>query len=190
MYESVTFEIRGVSPLLLHNGQTADPLNQWAKRMKEISSKRKKTDADHLELAHVEFLAGLYLNDDGQPIIPGVNIEAALIEGARKQRIGENAKAGIISDGSWPIDYTGPKEAEALWADKRFVDRRPVRIQQNKVMRTRPIFRSWSAKIKVDFLPEQLNKSQVVQMMETVGNSIGICDYTPKFGRFVVEKVS
>lgn len=188
MYESITFKIRGVSPLLLHNGQTANPLNPFSKRMKEVSGKRKKTDADYLELSRIEFAAGMYVNEAGEPVIPGENIEAAMIEGAKKQRLGESAKAGIISDGNWAIEYTGPKTVDELWEDKRFVDVRKVRIQQNSVMRTRPIFRAWGCTIKVDYLPEQLNRSQVIQIMETVGTTIGICDYTPKFGRFVVEK--
>ena len=37
------FKIEGISPLLMHNEQLADPLNAFAQQVAEISSKRKKT---------------------------------------------------------------------------------------------------------------------------------------------------
>lgn len=50
--------LTGVAPLLQHNGQTTDPLNPFSRAMSEISSKRKKTEADHRERDRLEFLAG------------------------------------------------------------------------------------------------------------------------------------
>ena len=41
--------------LIMHNGQTADPLNPFSKAMKEISGKRKKTDTDYEAMANIEF---------------------------------------------------------------------------------------------------------------------------------------
>ena len=60
-YHSLTFRIIGASPLLHHNGQLADPLNPHAKAMARVSSKRKKTEADHAELSDLEFMGSLYL---------------------------------------------------------------------------------------------------------------------------------
>ncbi len=67
------FRIVGVSPLLMKNGQTADPLNVYAKAVAEISKKRNKTEADHLELSRREFFGALYIDQNG-PFIPAVNI--------------------------------------------------------------------------------------------------------------------
>ena len=50
--------IKGVSPLLLHNGQTANPLNKYARQLKAVSGKRNKTDEDFEAMAKIEFLAG------------------------------------------------------------------------------------------------------------------------------------
>ena len=54
-----TITIRGIAPLLMHNGQLANPLNPLAKEMKKVTSVRTKTDEHHLELQRLEFLAGL-----------------------------------------------------------------------------------------------------------------------------------
>jgi len=60
-YSQYEVELSGDS-LIMHNGQTADPLNPFSKAMKEISSKRKKTDTDYEAMANIEYRAGLYLN--------------------------------------------------------------------------------------------------------------------------------
>ena len=43
MYKVMLLTIIGTAPLVMHNGQTADPLNKYAKMLKAISGKRKKT---------------------------------------------------------------------------------------------------------------------------------------------------
>ena len=42
-------------------------MNKFAKAMKAITSKRKKTDEDYIELARLEFFGGLYADDQGRP---------------------------------------------------------------------------------------------------------------------------
>ena len=73
----IKITMQGVSPLLCHNGQTADPRNTYAKAMKAVSSKRKKTDADFDELARLEWLAGIYRSADDL-VIPDYVIEGAI----------------------------------------------------------------------------------------------------------------
>ena len=58
MLQQVKYHLEGASPLLMHNGALADPLNFWAKKMKEITAKQKKTDADHEEIGRLEWRAG------------------------------------------------------------------------------------------------------------------------------------
>ena len=57
MLSSLTFRCVGIAPLLMHNGSLANPLNPKVKEMKEITSLRKKTDENHLELQRLEFAA-------------------------------------------------------------------------------------------------------------------------------------
>jgi len=37
-YKTIDFHVRGVAPLLMHNGQIANPVNKFAKAMKAITS--------------------------------------------------------------------------------------------------------------------------------------------------------
>lgn len=187
-YQTLRFRLTSVSPLVVHNGQLADPLNPIAKAMRKVSQKRAKTEADYEELARLEFLGGLYLND-GEPCIPGTLIEATLTEAAKKARRGQQAKAGLLADGMFPLQYEGPRDPEGLWADQNFRLVAGVKVQRNRVMRTRPIFRDWSCEVAVDFLPDQLNPGDVEEMFRTAGAVVGIGDWRPKFGRFTVERL-
>ncbi|MCJ2084601.1 hypothetical protein MKK88_01140 [Methylobacterium sp. E-005] len=185
-YQRMKFRLTGVSPLLMHNGRLANPLDPMAKALKAVSSKRAKTDADHEEMARVEFLGGLYVGDDG-PCIPGELIEAALIAAAKKSKRGPQAKSGLLSDANHRLDYAGPREPDALWCDENYRLTAGVRVGQARVMRTRPIFRDWSAEIFVDFLPGQLNRAEVAEMVRVAGEIVGLGDWRPRFGRFKVD---
>lgn len=184
-YQRMTFRLTGVSPLVMHNGRLANPLDPMTKALKAASSKRGKTDADFEEVARVEFLGSLYMAEDG-PCLPGELVEAMLIAAAKKNKRGMQAKAGIISDDMHRIDYDGPRDANELWGDERFRLVAGVRVGMARIMRTRPIFRDWSAKVSVDFLPGQVNPAEVAEMMRTAGSIVGIGDWRPRFGRFTV----
>lgn len=188
MYRSKTYNITGVSPLLLHNGQTADPLNKWAKALKAVSGKRVKTDADHEEMSRIEWMAGLYIGEDGKPCIPGEVFEAALKEAAKLQKMGKAASSGIIVDTAAKLRFKGDtKTPEQLWEGGEHLLRVPVRVQQAKCMRTRPMFSDWSASVTVQYEDSILNENAVDQFMRDLGSRIGLCDWRPKFGRFTVK---
>ena len=188
-YETIQFQITGVSPLIMHNGQLADPLNTFSKQIKKISGKRAKTDADHEEIARLEFLGSLYLHN-GEPCIPGHVIEGGLSGrggAARKVKRGKEAAQGIICVGPFSLEYEGARDPKGLWENKDFVLRVAVRLKGSKIMRTRPIFREWAAKIEVEYNPQIVNCQDVIDWMTVLGATIGIMDWRPKFGRFEIE---
>jgi hypothetical protein len=82
-YKRLRLHLVGVAPLIMHNGALSDPLNQYSKAIKRISSKRHKVDSDYEEMARLEYHGGLYLHQ-GRPCIPGFVVEAALVRGGRR----------------------------------------------------------------------------------------------------------
>jgi hypothetical protein len=184
-YKSLHFKITGVAPLLMHNGQLADPLNDHSKALKRITSKRNKTDADHEEMARLEWFGSLYLKD-GKPCLPGEILEAAFVAAAKKQKQGKQAQAGIFCPDSYPLLYDGARKPEQLWGDRDYRHTVGVRVQQNRVSRTRPIFRNWSCKIEVQYDDELLNAEEVNDIVRIAGEIIGVGDWRPKYGRFKV----
>lgn len=128
----------------------------------------------------------MYLDDEQCPIVPGENLEAAMVDGGKKFKLGETCKAGILIDGAWPLLYHGPRTLDGLRADPRFRDLRGARVQQNRVMRCRPKFVDWSLRFTIHYLPDLLDEKQVFEILHVVGRVIGIGDFTPKYGRFTV----
>ena len=59
-----TVTIRGIRPLLMHNGQLADPLNDYAKELSRLAHKKQKSDEDHVAVGQAEFQGSLYHDDD------------------------------------------------------------------------------------------------------------------------------
>ena len=187
-YQSLQFRIIGASPLLHHNGQLADPLNPHAQAIAQVASKRKKTEADHRRLAELEFAGSLWLSG-GAPCIPGEAMEAALVRAAQQERRGPKAKAGLVIRNDLRLEYDGPADPQALWADLRFRLRCGVRIGTSRVMRTRPQFTAWEADLVVDFRPELLNAQDIRNFITVAGDQVGVGDWRPRFGRFYLGEL-
>jgi hypothetical protein len=185
-YRTLRFRITGAAPLLMHSGRLADPLDPHAREIAQVAGKKRKTEADHERLAELEFLGSLTLSG-GAPCIPAEAIEAALVRAAAQERRGAKAKAGLVVRDDLRLEYEGPREPRALWADPRFRLRAPVRVRADRVMRTRPRFAEWSAELAVEFLPTLLNAGEVRGFLVTAGEQVGVGDWRPRFGRFWVE---
>jgi hypothetical protein len=184
-YQTLNFRITGASPLLMHNGQLSDPLSPFSQSLAEVHSKRKKTEADHREMSRREFFGGLYIAN-GAPCIPGEMLEAMILGSAKKERMGAQAKAGIIVDGNPALEYDGPKDPKELWEDKRFQLRISARVGMARVQRTRPRFDDWALEFEVKFLPNLLNAKNIRSFLGTGGEQVGLGDWRPRFGRFTV----
>lgn len=187
MLNNIEFKLTGVSPLMCHNGHLANPTNPFVLALKEVTKKRTKTDADYEAMRSIEWHGGMYWNKDEKPIVPGSCIEAMLQNAAKKQKLGLAFKAGVFCMKDSLIDYDGPDTPKKLYSDDGFVDQQMVVIQRVRVLRTRPIFYSWSLNTEVSFNNEVANEREIVTAMETAGSIIGLCDYRPKYGRFEVE---
>jgi len=107
-YQKVNVSIGG-DQLIMHNGQTADPLNKYAKALKAVTSDkaRKKTDEGIVEMGRIECEAGLYLDAKNRVILPTRVLEAHISEGARKTKEGKSALAGMFVDTDGVLAYDG-----------------------------------------------------------------------------------
>lgn len=187
--------IRGTRPFLMHNGQLKDPLNPWAKKLKVATSKKAKSDEDTIEIGRIEFEGSMYFHEKIGPIIPVDNLQSCLVEGARKRKLGKQFEALIEvvepEDGAegYKLQYDGPRDIEAMWQDARFRFRKDAKIGQSSVMRTRPRFPTgWKCKFDIEVLDGGATPDQVKQAVSDAGILVGIGDWTPKYGRFAVEK--
>ena len=177
---------------MCHNGQTADPRNPYAKAMKAISGKRKKTDADYDEMARIEWLAGLYRSGN-RLVIPDYVLESMVIAGAKKSKRGPLAKSGVFITEHAELTFdNAPNEItddtlDAMFASGSFTHSVGVRVGMSRVMRTRPIFRRWRAQFAAVYDPDVLNRSDLEEILNDGGRLVGIGDWRPKHGRFTAE---
>lgn len=171
----------------------ADPENKWSILKKQITSKGTKTEADADEIAHISFLGSLYMGENG-PVIPSYVIDGMCIMASKKIKNGtrgtlSNAtKAGLFCSEHMRLEYDGPKTAEELWHDKRFVFTTMVIINRARVVCTRPWFQEWKGILRLKIDDRLLNESQVDDILNRGGIEIGLCDWRPRYGRFAVEK--
>lgn len=180
--------LTGLRPLLMHAGRLCDPLDPIARDLARLTGKRKKTVADHEEISRVEWFGGLWLNG-GVPCIPGEAIEATFLAGARMQRRGPQAAAGIAVDSPVRLHYDGPADVDELWSSKRFRLRVPVRVGSARTMRTRARFDTWNVEFTASYLPSLLSKNLIMEIFTLSGFARGLGDWRPKFGRFSAESL-
>jgi hypothetical protein len=186
--EKFTAKLIGAAPMLMHNGRLANPMDPHAKALKAVTSKRKKLESDIEEMMKLEWFGGLYEDDEGRIAMPSDNVLSAVVEGAKKSKMGELAKAGVLAEAMWfPLQYPGPKTAKELWEDGRYLDYRRVGLRGSSVMRSRPIFRKWTLPVELLVDTTILEVQDVITALEACGRLVGLGDFTPRYGRFMVE---
>lgn len=186
---SATVKIVGITPLLMHNGNLADPLHPSAKALASAvrRAKKSKTEDAQIEMRRTEWMGGLYVNDDGCPVIPSDVFEACIVAGAKRLRLGPKAKAGIVVTNDALLQYDGPKTPDKLWEDGRFIKIAGVRVGQSRVIRTRPIFPEWSAVFEVLWDQQEIaDETTFCDIIDNAGNA-GMGNWRPRFGRFIRE---
>lgn len=169
----------------MHNARLIDPLDPISKKIRAVSGKMRKTDDDHAELAHLEWLGGIYFHAETGPFIPAPNLHKAIVEGARLKKDGKKVERGVLLETMLiPVQYDGPRDLETLFNDKRFVHRAPVKVMSARVMRTRPVFPAWTLKAIGHFDSAQIDEADLRHAAATAGVMIGLGDNRPTYGRF------
>lgn len=191
---SKKYRITGTAPTLFHNARLADPLNPIVRQIKELTSKRKKTDADHEEIARLEFIGCFYIEGsslaEGEDIgFPGGNIERMLMDAGKHVKLGTTVKKALLVPEFSPLLYKGPREPKALWDHGGFSLRASVKVTTSRTIRTRPCFRDWALEFTAIFDENTLNPNQVDELVDIASKFIGLGDWRPKYGRFNWEAV-
>ena len=185
--------IKGVAPLIPHNGDLANPFNPYVRAMKELqaASKRNKTDEFYNQMAKLEWNGGLYLNDKEQVIVPSDVLQGCVHKAAKRLKKGDLVRTSVYVESDMLVEYNGPKDREKLFEDRRFVHQVMVvnPATRSRILRTRPIFREWAGSFLLSFDHEQVQPSQVKQILDIAGRFAGLCDNRPQYGRFEVTDV-
>jgi len=186
--KKLTYKLTGTRPLLMHNGHLANPISVHAKAIKEITGKRQKTDADHIEIARREWLGGLYRDAKGRVCVTEDMMLGMLQEAAGIHRKRKNARRVLCSEPTFPVEYKGPKDPDELWSIDAFRDMRLAVVNRARVVRTRPRFVDWSLVVSFLVNTEDLDERDVDKIVRDAGDLIGLGDFRPRFGTFTVDR--
>ena len=184
----IRINVKGVSPLLMHNPQMVDPDFELNRRIKEITGKRNKTEDDRRDIERLEWFGGLYV-DGGELVQPTSKLRKATIEAARIHRLGKQVERALLfGDINTPLIYEGPRDINKLWEAGTCVSKLPVGLSGKRVMRTRPMFLPWAFSVSGILLTEVMDKDDLVRTVELAGRAIGIGDNRINgYGRFTAE---
>jgi hypothetical protein len=177
----------GGAALVCHNERLADPLDPLVREIAAVSKKRNKTEADHLEIARLEFLGGLYTNGNG-PCLPAWNILRCLQDGAKRHKRGVDVLRGVypLTDHA-DLFYDGDdnRDPAKMWKAGTYSLRKTVGIQRSRTMRTRPMFTEWSCELDVEVDPVVFDLDTLANCWKDAGKYAGIGEMRPVYGRFV-----
>lgn len=190
--KSIKFRMTGTCPLMLNNPQTVNPMNEFAKAISALTSKRTKTDEDQYEIFHLKFLASCYVNNRGQYVLPANMIAKSFESGAKENKLGAKFQRSVFvnEDCVLKFDCNGCTPEE-LWQDhsETYVDIRPVGIMKSKIVTARMIIPEWSLDGELFYDESQLNKSEVWLAMTNAGLRYGIGTYRQCYGRYKIQEI-
>lgn len=176
---TVTVALQGSADFLFHrwNPEAVEEKSKAAK-----NSAAKKTD---------DIESYVYRNDSEELCIPGEYLRQAVIHAAKfrqdprspRKSAMDLFKAGIVS-------LTALASLGTVKWD--YEDRRRVVIQRNGVNRTRPAMKAgWSAEFDLMvMLPEYISRDDLNAVISSAGRLIGLGDFRPTYGRFMITQFS
>lgn len=184
--KTIEFTIKSISPMLMHSDRTANPLNEYTKRLKAITGKRKKTDDDHALISEIEFEASCYYNRSGWHI-PSANFEAMLLASAKHFKLGTTIKQALLVPDDAKFNFADQKmNPSELFKINDYVDQRTVKVGTSKTIRTRPIFHDYTVTFTCWLDTDKMNIEQLEQIVDNAGKYVGLGDYRPRYGRFEI----
>lgn len=185
---AVAVEITGVAPLMQHK-YPMPSLETMAKGGKKSTGSKDYTQ---------EWRDYLYATSDGQIFQPSSHLESAMVKAAASFKVtGKRGKsykdlfsANVFVDPPEILHgISVPEELDTDGDKQLYLDIRPVVVQRARVVRIRPTFKpGWKLAFTINVIDDEISDEIVNDVLTLAGKAVGIGDYRPKFGRFMVSR--
>ena len=188
--------IKGVSPIIMHNGAAGLDTRSEANLEKATIAKKRgsnRTASDDARLAELEVITSLYLDKDGAPTLPETAFRAVIETGARKLKQGPQVREGLLVESvdEFIYDRSLGTTAEQLAKTAQFTT--GVVVQRNRILRTRAKFDEWGAIFTIEVDDELVDRTQLGTWLDIAGRRIGLGDWRPEksglYGRFETVEI-
>ncbi len=186
---TVSCSIEGIAPLMQHRFPMPDLATQRKGGTRSTGAK------DYT----IEWKDYFYAEPDGQIYQPASHLEGALINAAASFKVAGKRgktykdlfKANIFVDPQ-AIPHEGfmvPEELDTDADKPLYLDARPVVVQRARVVRIRPCFKAgWKLSFEIQVIDDEIQPSMLNDVIALAGRVVGIGDYRPRFGRFMVTE--
>ena len=184
---TVRVTLTGTTPLILHNGRLANPLDPNTRALKALTSKRAKTDDDIGAMIEAEARGAIYETPDDEVGLPDANVWRSIQEAAKAYKRGADVSRAVIYDPEHiaPILIDGASvTVDDFLKDPAHIDYRPVGINGRTVMRARPKIESWSSSHDFEVYTDIVMVEDLVMFAERAGRLQAVGDHRPQYGRF------
>lgn len=185
---TIDVTVQGTAPLMQHRFPIPD--------LADMSKGGKKATGapDYTQ----EWRNYFYADSDGNVFQPAAHIEGALVKAAVSYKI-PGRRGKTYKDLFRAAVFVGPDRIEHgvkvpdqldTDADKPlYLDVRPVVVQRARVVRIRPTFKAgWELSFTIEVIDDSISSELVHDVLALAGKTVGIGDFRPKFGRFMVTK--
>lgn len=181
--------LNGTSPLIEHSPKCVNPLHPLSKKMKELTSKRKKTEEDLEKISDLEWESGVYWDDNIGLVVPNECIASAFLDGAKMNKNGSSFQKYVqVVDSQAALDIGETQVYDTLKTDPRFRDVRSVCVMRARVIRTRPRFNTWRTSFKLMYDETKIDLDTIVLAIENAGNYVGMYEMRKMgYGRFAAS---
>jgi hypothetical protein len=191
----------GIRPLIMHSAAMIDPDNAAVRAKNKLQrdlKQLKKDDEDgrerkRREIERMEWEGSLYWNGSAL-YVPGDNIMACIVAGARKIKMGKQVEQSLVPPDDAPLEIAALRAGMSLdqiFETDGFQLRAPVRIPPktgSRVMSVRPMIPTgWAIEFGLEFDETICPVKDLREAMNNAGALIGLGDWRPKFGRFTVD---
>ena len=166
----------GTSPFLFHRW-SVDGVEAKSKAAK--GSKAKKED---------DLESYVYRDRQGNLAIPGEYFRMSII-GAAKFKQDPRSPRKSAMDLFKAAIVVLEEQCSLGIKDWSYVDKRRVQIQRNAITRARPAVEAgWKCDVLLQvLLPEYVSPELLNEVIQSSGRLVGVGDFRPTFGRFLVE---
>lgn len=185
----VLVTLTGRTPLVMHNIRLRDERDPIKRQIAAITAKRKKTDADYDDIDRLEWHGGIY-HDPGMGIyVPAWNVVKCFQRAAVVTREGTALlRAFAVDTDKLALQHDGPADPEALYERPEYRWRTAVGQGKQRVMRMRPIFRTWKVTLSGTLLEDLLGPESLRAIVDMAGRIEGLGDgRLLGYGRYTAE---
>lgn len=176
---TVKARIEGVEPGLL--------MHKFGTQAEADAVSNTKKSGKHIPTAEDEAEAGAYRMESGELYQPAEHIYQAMCRAASDFQVkgkGKKTYKGVVTGNVVVTPECIPHGIKTY-----DIDARPARIQRARIMRRRPLLKKWALNFGIQVIDEDLLPKEVLSAVLTkAGVSVGIGDYRPRFGRFIVTQ--